>query len=192
MMKRRQAIRNIFVATGAAMISIAGFKFYKLNKTPDLSFLSSQKSLIAELAETIIPATDTPGAKDVFVEDFILKMLTHCTDPKEQNSFVAGLKEVQEYSLKHYQHPFQECSLDERNEVLRFFEKDEIISNRIVKKIRVKLIGEKFFYQLRNLTVIGYCTSMEGATKGLAYDYVPINYQACMPLSPGQKAWATK
>jgi hypothetical protein len=41
------------------------------------------------------------------------------------------------------------------------------------------------------LTCLGYYTSEIGATKALKYVHIPGKYEACIPLQPGQKAWAT-
>jgi hypothetical protein len=45
---------------------------------------------------------------------------------------------------------------------------------------------------LKELTVLGYCTSETGATRAMAYEKVPGEYRGCIDLKPGQKAWATR
>ncbi|MCH5720423.1 gluconate 2-dehydrogenase subunit 3 family protein [Niabella hibiscisoli] len=62
----------------------------------------------------------------------------------------------------------------------------------ILNKVKTKLIGRSFISLLKDMTAIGYCTSELGATKGLAYEAVPVKFIACMPLIQGQKSWATK
>jgi hypothetical protein len=48
-----------------------------------------------------------------------------------------------------------------------------------------------FFQLMCELTYLGYYTSEIGATKALRYVHIPGRYESCIPLEPGQKAWAT-
>ncbi|MBC8034021.1 MAG: gluconate 2-dehydrogenase subunit 3 family protein, partial [Chitinophagaceae bacterium] len=89
-MNRRRAIISLSVAGAGIAAAFSGFKWYQISKAPDLAFLDQQTSLIAALAETMIPATDTPGAKDTLVHEFILKMIKDCTGKKTQNNFIDG------------------------------------------------------------------------------------------------------
>jgi hypothetical protein len=191
-MNRRTGIKGILALgiVGASSFSI--FKYLNLKKTPDIKQLIARKSLIAELAETIIPRTDTPGAKDAKVEDYIIKIITDCTDVKNQNIFINGLADVEDYSRDKFDKSFQKCSIGEKTQVLQHFEKKSHSFNGLVGKVEGKFLGEPFFTQLKKLTVTGYCTSEPGATQGLAYDYIPHNYDACIPLKPHQKSWATQ
>jgi hypothetical protein len=43
---------------------------------------------------------------------------------------------------------------------------------------------------MKGLTVTGYFTSEIGATQALEYLPIPGKFEACIPLKPGQKAWA--
>jgi hypothetical protein len=56
---------------------------------------------------------------------------------------------------------------------------------------RLEAAADPFFALLKELTVLGYCTSELGATQGLAYLAVPGEYRGCVGLRPGQKSWAT-
>ena len=93
-MKRRRALWGMALL-GGSLASIGIFKWISWHKTPDLSFLLSQKQLLAALSETIIPATDTPGAIEAGVADFILKMVVENMDSVAQNRFIEGLKSVE-------------------------------------------------------------------------------------------------
>jgi hypothetical protein len=49
-----------------------------------------------------------------------------------------------------------------------------------------------FVKTLKELVVLGYATSKIGATQALAYDHVPGRYRGCVPLTAGQRTWATR
>lgn len=189
-MNRRISIKSILIAGLGGGFFYSGCRSVFDNSEIDLESLFRHKELIAELAETIIPATATPGAKDAKVEDFIIKMILECEEPKTQNKFLSGLRDLQSYSKENYGNTFQNCTLSDRIAILKYYE-NKTFGHGIFNKIETKLFGESFFYKLKSLTIIGFCTSEVGATKALAYDPIPINYIACIPLVKGQKSWAT-
>lgn len=191
-MNRKTAIKSI-----AAIITLGGasgavYKFLSPGATLSLSDLPKKRKLIAELAETIIPRTNTPGAKDAQVENYIIKMIAENTDAKMQRSFLAGINSVEKYAIDEFKKPFTECNVSQKNQTLKDFEDTATYSISILNRVHKKLLGPPFFFHLRDLTVEGYCTSLAGATQGMAYDYTPVNFEACIPLQKDQLAWATK
>ena len=191
-MNRRTTIKSILALGAVGVSGFSIFKWIDINKAPDLKLLASKKQLIAELAETIIPRTDTPGAKDAKVEDYVMGVLQFCTEAREQNFFLDGLADLEKYTTNNYNRSFIECSKSEKNVVMKHFEDKSTYSIAILNKINNKFIGRSFFSKLKELTIEGYCTSQIGATQGLVYDYVPGTFQACIPLKPNQRSWATK
>lgn len=190
-MNRRKAIvTGLFAGIGISFFSVS--KWYQFTHAPDLSDLKLDIELIAELAEVIIPRTETPGARDVGVHHFVIKAVTDCLEPKNQRSFIDGLADLKKYTQDHYGRDFKACNAQEKEETLAHFEANTEYLNAFMKKVRRKIMGDTFFSILKQYTVIGYCTSMAGATKGLNYDYIPSVYQSCIPLRDGQKSWATK
>lgn len=191
-MNRRTTLKSILALSAAGISSFSAYKWISLNKEVNVNELLSYQSLIAELAETIIPATDTPGAKEAGVSGYIINVLTNCTGKREQNKFVSGLHDLEAYTIDSFDKSFMKCNAVERNIVLKHFEEKGIYSLQILNKINNKFLGQTFFSKLKSLTVEGYCLSELGATKGLAYDYVPQTFEACIPLENNQKSWATK
>lgn len=191
-MKRKTAIKSILAFVTLGVSTGALYEFLKPGEAMPLNMLPQKKALIAELTELIIPRTDTPGAKDAMVEAYFIKMITENTDPKSQKAFLTGLNSLEHYTLSNYSTAFVNCNNAQKTAVLQHFEDKATYSFSLLNKVNKRLFGLPFFYQLRNLTVEGYCTSFLGTTKGMAYDYVPVNYEACIPLKNGQLAWATK
>jgi len=191
-MNRRKAIRNILLVAGVAVAGGAGYEWFHINRKPVLAELDQYKSLLDELAETIIPRTDTPGAKDARVGEFIYKAVHDCADKRAQNKFLYGLHDLEKCCHSKYGKSFTALSVAERGEILTKLEKESKPRGGIVGKIQHKFIGDSFFTTLKNYTVIGYATSMQGATQGFAYDFIPGAWLAAVPLKPGQRSWATK
>ena len=191
-MNRKTAIKSLVAIITLGGASGAIYKFFSPDEAIPLSDLPKKKALIADLAETIIPRTNTPGARDAEVESYIIKMITENTDAKMQRSFLAGINAVERYTLDEYKNTFTNCTVAQKNDVLKHFEDKANYSIGIFNKVNRKLFGAPFFFHLRDLTVEGYCTSLAGATQGMAYDYVPVTFEACIPLQKNQLVWATK
>ncbi|OKS86859.1 gluconate 2-dehydrogenase subunit 3 family protein [Mucilaginibacter polytrichastri] len=190
-MNRKKAIQSLLALAAVGVSSVSVYKWASDGNAVSIDALPQKKQLIADLADTIIPRTDTPGAKDAHVEDFIIKMIKEI-DPKTQRHFLAGLGSLEKYTIDKYDHPFTECTPQQKIAVLKHFEDKATYSIGILNKINNKFLGTPFFNKLKDLTVEGYCTSQLGATQGMAYDYVPVKFVACIPLQKNQKAWATK
>jgi hypothetical protein len=191
-MNRRKALRNILLLTAASTSVIAVVKLMTPQKAPDLKKLRSHEDLITEMAETIIPATSTPGAKAANVTPFIIAMIEECTPPKQQIRFIEGLDEVNRYARKNFHHPFVSCTSAEKQQIVDHFEKRDRPYKAIAGKISKRLVGDSFFTIMKAYTVNGYCNSMLGSTRGMAYDHVPGKYEGCTTLTQGQRCWATQ
>lgn len=190
-MKRRRALWGIALL-GGCLGSLGIFEWMSWHKKPDLAYLLSKKKLLAALSETIIPTTDTPGAAEAGVAEFILKMVTDNMDTKEQNKFIEGLKSVDSYSKDTCGKPYIECTEEQKNTIMQHFEEESKPLEGMVGKVQRKVLGTPFFSVLKEYTCIGYCTSMVGATQALAYTPVPGRFVGCVPMTANQKSWATK
>ncbi len=138
-------------------------------------------SLLAEIVETIIPTTNTPGAKAAGVHEFIPMMLADCYSEKERKNVLAGIADIDIKSDKAYKKSFIELSQEQKNEVFRKFEEEAFAQKG----------GDRHaYFTIKDLTLLGYFTSEIGATQALEYVAVPGRYDGCVPLKPGQKAWA--
>lgn len=190
-MDRRKAIFGITLTGIGLAGAIGGYKWWTLVGPPDLVYLQKNRELIDAMAETIIPATDTPGAREARVADFIIKMIKDCTPVKEQNNFIAGLKEVEGFCHHKFGRNYAQCTTDQQEAVMEHFQEKGQPMKGLAGKLGSRLTGRSFFRILKDYTVEGYCTSEPGATKALAYLYIPGSYHGCIPLQPGQKGWAT-
>lgn len=96
-MNRRMAVRQMFIMAGGMMIaSSCDFTSNSPSITLDqLDLDRSDEDLLAELVEAIIPKTDSPGARDLQLHLFVMKMLDDCTSPEDQEKFIQGLAEAQ-------------------------------------------------------------------------------------------------
>nr|WP_295871089.1 gluconate 2-dehydrogenase subunit 3 family protein [uncultured Chitinophaga sp.] len=190
-MHRRDAIRNVAILLGtaisastlSALESCTGSapKNYDLHKP-------ETKALLAEIAETIIPTTSTPGAKAAKVDEFIVVMMNDCYKKSDQEVFLDGLKKIDAASQKQFKKNFMEITPEQRTELLTQIDKERVEYNK--RKDKKEGDPTHYFQYLKELTLLGYFTSKEGATQALRYVPVPGKYEGCIPYKKGDKAWA--
>ena len=101
-MKRRDALRSLALITGG-LVLVPSCDFSKediINAYQNLKITPSLKQLLADIAETIIPAGNIKGAADIEVQDFILVMVNDCMEEDARNSFSSGLTGFEDFSKK--------------------------------------------------------------------------------------------
>ncbi len=190
-MNRRDAIKNAGILLGgvlsASAISgvLSGCKAEpKIDWAPKY-FTPEEGSLVEAIAERIIPKTDTPGAKDAGVPGFIDQMMAEFYEEKDKNAFRDGLKAVDAAAQKAHGKPFVSLTPEQQDEVLTAQDKEAYDENR------PKDAPTHFFRTMKELTVLGFCTSEPGATQFLKYEAVPGAYHGCIPYSEVGATWAT-
>ena len=138
------------------------------------NFSLSQDALLAEIVETIIPATDTPGAKDLKIHAFVQKMVTDCYEPEVQQNVVRGLETTEQLAKQTYGKPFAACESAQREEVLTRME------------ISIDQNWSSFYKLIKELTLQGYLTSEYYLTNHTNYKMVPGHFYGCVPVPTPQ------
>jgi len=93
-MDRRTVIKNLALVIGGATLlpsCIKGSGNYIPLK--HINITADQEKLISDICETIIPKTDVPGARELNLHVFVLKMLDDCYKKKDQQAIMKGLGE---------------------------------------------------------------------------------------------------
>jgi hypothetical protein len=153
-------------------------------------FLSEDQGiLVSEVAEIIIPKTDTPGAKETGVPGFIDLMLKDVYDKEDQARFLEGLKTFDEAAQKEHGDPFIELGTEQKAAFVKKIH-DEAVA---AEKASTPAPTRPFILMMKELTMLGFFTSEAGATQVLQYVAVPGAYKGCIPLSEAGngKTWAT-
>ena len=176
MLKRREAIERISLILGGALSTqlTAGLMGQVLNAGASVEVTDARKALLVEVADVIIPTTDTPGAKAAGVEEFIIRVMRDCYVLADQETFYTGLAQIDAASQKAHGKGFTDLSADQRNAIIQ----DATKTNKA------------FFKRMKELTVTGYFISEIGATQALAYLPIPGRFDGDVPMEPGQKTWA--
>ncbi|MBI5915059.1 MAG: gluconate 2-dehydrogenase subunit 3 family protein [Bacteroidetes bacterium] len=190
-MNRREAIKRASILLGgvisASAISgvMSGCKAEpKIDWAPKY-FTSEEGGLVEAIAERIIPRTNTPGAKDAGVPTFIDSMMDGFYQEKEKTAFREGLKKVEADAKAAHGKSFVALTPEQQDDLLKKYDAEAYDPNR------GKDEPPHFFRTMKELTVLGFCTSEVGATEFLKYDPVPGDYKGCIPYAEVGAAWAT-
>ncbi len=195
MINRREALSRVALIMGGTVLGAEAFLSGCKTNTKGVSFSKDDIAFLNEVAETIIPATTTPGAKEAKVGEFMQIMVSDCYEEKDQAIFVEGIKKLDEAAKQLNGKGFMESTPEQRNTLLVALDKEakeQAAKAADEKKTNpTKEFPKHYFTMMKQLTLSGFFTSEVGATKALRYVAVPGKYEGCVPYKKGDKAWAT-
>ncbi|TXK45730.1 gluconate 2-dehydrogenase subunit 3 family protein [Pontibacter qinzhouensis] len=173
-MDRRSVIKNLVLFSGAVVLLPSCITEEKKAsiRLENLAVSEGQERVLAEVAETILPATDTAGAKELGLHLFVLKMLDDCHNKQDQKAFMTGLAQFEEMVKKQYGSAFPDCSLEQRQEAIA------ALNN---KKAPQDVLT--FYSIMKNETIKGYLNSELVMTKLRVYELIPGRYDGYYPVS---------
>lgn len=174
-MNRRSAIRScFFVSAGVLLLpSCVQEKSKPSIALKNIAITGDQENLLAALAETIIPKTSTPGAKDISSHVFAMMMVDDCFDPGAQKKFVTGLGDFESLAKSKYGDPFIKCTTAQKAKLLTDMENKKAISEEALS----------FYHSMKKLTIQSFTTSQYFLTKIHVYELVPSRFHGCFPVS---------
>ena len=195
LLNRREAILRVsamlggvaLVGQSAMLTACSGSESEVESETPPTNaglFSADEVAFLDEIADTIVPETDTPGAKAAAVGTFMASMVVEMYNEDQQRIFKDGVSTVDVRSRDAFGNDFLSLAADERLKVLETLdvEQHEHMRNRGDKPIH-------FFRMMKELALLGYFTSEIGCTQALRYIEAPGRYDPCAPYEPGDKAW---
>jgi hypothetical protein len=176
-MNRRTALRT-FALTGAAALLIPGCVSDPKKVSAaleNLDITGDDEELMAQFADTLIPATDKPGAVQVGAHIYAFIMVDDCLPKEMKDAFLAGLRSFNESAPVPGKGKFLKASADEKLETLRSLEKDR---ENLAEPLKT------FYTTARRYIIEGFTTSQYFLTEVKPYKLVPGPvYKGCVPLS---------
>src|SRR6478609_3988849 len=125
-MDRRELLKMITVLTGGAFIGgellLTGCKNEPAMGGP--VFNAEDVAFLDEVADTILPATKSPGAKAAKVGQFMTVMVNDCYDEKEQKIFHEGIGKLNDASKKANGKSFMDATPEQRTSFLTALDKE--------------------------------------------------------------------
>lgn len=172
-MERRTVLKYLVViAGGTAILPSCMHKESKASiLLRNMSITAEQETMLAEFAETLIPASATPGAKDTYTHIFTMRMLDDCYEKKEQHVFTKGMKEVEDMVKDRHKTNFAKATAAQRADILTTLEEKKGSDD-----------AQAFYKLMKNLTIQGYLTSKPVMADIFNYELVPGRYNPAYPV----------
>ncbi len=181
-MDRRHLLRILGVTAATAGLSpgqLAALVAPGARRRPESAFFTAeQREAVVALAEAIIPETDTPGAGEAGVVEFIEMIVSEWMRSDERERFMRGLAHVDEHA--------------ESLSGVRFAYAGEARQTAILSGLeaegRVLMESDEdtptpFFHQFRGLVLSGYYTSEIGMKQELLWQETPGRFEGCVDLA---------
>lgn len=157
--------------------------------TASATFLDSgEREAVVVLADQIIPRTDTPGALDAGVPAFIDRMLAGYYSQRDRDVVRAGLQKVDADARALRGTGFAALTSDEQVELMKRYDREQYDYTRA--NAGKQNTPPHFFRVVKELTILGFCTSEAGAKKLMYYNQSPGPFRGDLPLSEVGKASA--
>ncbi|WP_257668187.1 gluconate 2-dehydrogenase subunit 3 family protein [Parapedobacter tibetensis] len=189
-MNRREALARVAWIMGGTVVGANLFLegcTRKATKDIESLFEPSTVDFLGDVADTILPPTSSPGAKEAGVGEFIPVMVKDCYTAEDQKIFLDGLGKLEDAAKEKFGRQFLELNADERTELIAAIDKEA----KDYQKSKTDEDPNHYFHLFKQLTLLGFFTSELGATKALRYVQVPGRYDGDFPYKKGDKAWAT-
>jgi hypothetical protein len=211
---RREAICRVSALLGgAAFVGGSGLlaAYEKASAPVDGAigeFTAEDIAFLDEIAETILPATKTPGAKAAKTGAFMALMVTDSYSPAERRIFREGMRNVDNATRNANNVPFMKAIPLQRMAVLTALDHEQkrVMDAReaaqrskkglaaspgtTVSNAAASVEPSHYFRMMKELALLGYFTSELGCTQALRYVESPGRFDACIAYTPGEPAWA--
>ncbi|RZK79695.1 MAG: gluconate 2-dehydrogenase subunit 3 family protein [Pedobacter sp.] len=162
-MERRIAIKQVLIFAGG-MALLPSFLKGAGKASVHLNYLdvdTEQEKLLSQIAEIIIPKTTTPGAKELGLHLFVLKMVDDCYDANARQKFMSGLKSFEglgEAGLK------------------------QMVIDANFSKPHISEDVKSFYKLMKQQTINGYMNSKYVMTNLVKWELVPARYNGYFPV----------
>jgi hypothetical protein len=179
-MQRRELIQLIAALTGCAFVGRDAL-WAAGDPQATLPYSDADVDFLDAVADTILPTTDTPGARDAAVGPFIARYSAACYPPEHIALLKSGIADI-----------------DAQMQVLQgtgFRQADEQVKISLLTQIDRQAKehahdSPHYFTLMKQLTLYGFFTSEPGATRVARYRPVPGGYRGCIPYVNGETFWA--
>ncbi len=173
-MKRRLVLKQLACLVGGTVVVPRFLMGGEMRSIPPETLKFGDKvPIVASVAEIIIPKTDTPGAKDLGVQLFVLKMVEDCYEEEAQHAFLKGLEQLDLLSNQRFGKDFIKCSAHNQSSIIQTIEEQSELPNELLDCFAI----------IKRRTIQGYMTSEYVMTKQLVYEVAPGRYNGYHQVS---------
>ena len=175
--RRALLMGAVFLVGGAA--ALTRFSRQGSSRAGEGPVLSSEQfGRLEQVADVMIPATDTPGAIAAGVPAFLRRLLTDWASDRTRADVLGVLESIERQAWSKFGAAFVELPAPRRTEVVRIVDAESIAAR------------DAAYSRFKYLVLVGYYQSEIGATQELRYELVPGAWRSCLPLTEVGRASA--
>ncbi len=174
---RRGFIRSTLLAIGVAGTALPGWEALMAadgRKTPFIG--KARFAVLDAVAETIMPRTETPGARDALVPTRFDRLMKSWASPGTRTAFLKVLDEMDSAARQH--NPGGIAALAPAQQL-------EAVSTYDRAKMR-----DPAYAKFKSLIFALYYLSEAGATQELRYEHVPGAWEPSIPVTAETRGYA--
>ena len=163
------------------------------------AFTSADIALLDEIAETILPATSTPGAKAAKTGAFMALMVSDAYTDSHQQVFRQGMRHLDDACRAAHSTGFLQATPAQRLRLLEALDREQKTATeertppartRAPAAAAAEDVPPHYFRMMKELALLGYFTSEIGYTQAMRYREAPGRFDPDVPHAPGDKSWA--
>ncbi|WP_026838228.1 gluconate 2-dehydrogenase subunit 3 family protein [Gillisia sp. JM1] len=199
-MNRRQALKNFGLGAGILIIGPSTLSLLQSCKSEpknnwEPNFLSiSNGFALKQILNVILPTTDTPGAGELNIAQFIDSYMNEVATKKQQESFNLKAAAFATVFKKEYDKELEEGSAEEYEKIIAKYlraapvKREEYAKTNTEtqdpqdKDLNTDLGSYSYLTIIREMGIWAWKTSEEVGENVLWYDPIPGQYIACGPL----------
>lgn len=190
-MQRREVLKRVTLLLGGSLSSACQQALQQLRADDrdavPVAYNPQQREIAHRLADLIIPPTDTPGALQAGVGEFIDYVVSRWYHKGERARFLAGLDQLQRQARVQFGSNFVELPASQQAQLL-----SDAAASQANESASAQAFGEgSFFTQIKELTVVGYYTSEIGSTQELNYLPMPGSYDGHYKFAQVGRQWSS-
>lgn len=209
-MDRRNALKSIALSTGVVISSgslmnaLLATKSHAANLSDaawqPLFFKKSEGAIVTTIADIILPQTETPGASEVKVPQFIDLLFEDILDESQRFKFISGLHIFTNGFKRQTSMNFITGEPErQKKHVEKTYSLSQEETSRVLSLVAEPREGAQdkdeydlwsFLVMMREMTITAYYTSEFVGEKVLSYDPVPGMYQPCIPVEEIGNVWS--
>jgi hypothetical protein len=173
-------------SAAAAALQAAGGAAEGQSAAAKAGLTAAEMAVLSAAAQIIVPATETPGAQEAGVPQFIAALSAHWMTADELAIFRTGLAGLDASAQQRHHCAYAACTPEQGADILQALRAASPYGGRTFS-LTDRILDPKapFYLRLRDLVVLGYFTSEAGSNQELRYMPVPGKFESNVDI----KTW---
>lgn len=192
-MDRRALMRNLGLLLGAASLPTAAWS--KAAMAGEGALDPSRLKLLSAIADTIIPATDTPGAVFAKVPQLLSGLMRDWASPETRAEITSAIDAIGKLAPKGN---FAALKLKERTALLKPYDMAAVApgapSGKKMSAMAAMMAGppkaNPAYVRLKGLIINLYYNSEIAMTREIVYEHIPGQFVPSIEITPGTRPFA--